>query len=195
MTSHRWTRHAMSAVAASAVAAGILSAGGGTALAATEAPSLAAAPQCDDGAWSGAGASVEGTPSQFAAGAAGATYVWHDGAGWHLRTTDATPGPHHYAGTIAASPGAALVGVTKVHLEPGDHIWVDPHQVLHYDFTTFQRVDGIDFHATACDTARTHESLTFALLRGTANESPADVVLGRDDHHPSSDPFNVTRTT
>jgi hypothetical protein len=93
--------------------------------------------RCDDGPWKVADASVEGAPAGFEAGEIGRTYVWHDGGGWHPRTTDARPGPHHYSGTIITSPGAKFVDVAKVRLEPGDVLFVHDHQVLHYAFTTF----------------------------------------------------------
>jgi hypothetical protein len=93
--------------------------------------------RCDDGPWKVADASVEGAPAGFEAGEIGRSYVWHDGGGWHPRTTDARPGPHHYSGTIITSPGAKFVDVAKVRLEPGDVLFVHDHQVLHYAFTTF----------------------------------------------------------
>ena len=64
------------------------------------------------------------------------------------------PGPHHYSGTITTSPGARLVDVAKVRLEPGDTLFVDDHQVLHYAFTTFDAIDGVNFRVTACDSDR-----------------------------------------
>jgi hypothetical protein len=149
---------------------------------------------CDDGSWTGAGTSVQGRPAGFDAGDAGRTYVWHDTRGWHLRTTDATAGPHHYSGTIATSTGAHFSDVDKVHLDPGDQLYVDDHNVLHYSFTTYQGIDGINFRVTACDGDREHETLGFFLQKDTHNDTPANVDLGRDAHHPSSDPFTVSRT-
>lgn len=149
---------------------------------------------CDDGKWTGAGASVQGRPHGFDAGDLGRTYVWHDATGWHLRTTDATSGPHHYSGTITASPGAHFSDVDKVRLDQGDHLYVDDHNVLHYDFTTYEGIDGVNFRVTACDGDREHETLGFFLQKQGTDDNPVMIDLGHDDHHPSSDPFTVTRT-
>src|SRR5690348_14690942 len=76
----------------------------------TSAPAAAGAQparvHCDAGPWTGA-ISPEGRPDNLDAGDAGAVYVWHDGDGWHIRTTDARPVDHHYTGTIRLEPSAA----------------------------------------------------------------------------------------
>jgi hypothetical protein len=154
----------------------------------------ATAQRCDDGPWRGAGASVEGSPAGFDAGDAGRTYVWHDLDGWHLRTTDAHPDPHHYSGTITVSPGARLLDVTKARFEPDDHLWVDDHNTLHYSFTTHEGIDGINFKVSACDADRDRETLGFFLQKNGHNDDPANIVLGAGRNHPSSDPFTVRRT-
>jgi hypothetical protein len=149
---------------------------------------------CDDGKWTGAGVSVQGRPAGFDAGDLGRTYVWHDANGWHLRTTDAADGPHYYSGTITASPGAHFTDVAKVRLDPGDRLYVDDHNVLHYDFTTYEGIDGVNFRVTACDGDRSHETLGFFLQKQGTDDNPAAIDLGRADHHPTSDPFTVSRT-
>lgn len=160
----------------------------GTAAAAT--PAQAA---CTDGPWSVAGASVEGAPAGFDPGDAGRTYVWHDATGWHLRTTDARPGAHHYSGTIAASPDAQFVDVAKVKFDKGDSLWVDGHHVLHYAFTTYRGVDGLNFRVTACQADHSQEHLVFALHKDGTTDQPADIDLGAHRDHPSADPFVATR--
>lgn len=151
-------------------------------------------PRCDDGPWKVAGASVEGAPAGFNAADLGRTYVWHDGAGWHLRTTDARPGPHHYGGTIAASPGASFADVDKVKLDPGDVLFVDDHRVLHYAFTTFQGIDGVNFRVSACDGDRTHERLIFAVQKNGTGDDPGLIDLGAHRTHPVADPFVAHRS-
>ena len=150
--------------------------------------------RCDDGPWRVADASVEGAPAGFDAGDVGRTYVWHDSDGWHLRTTDARPGPHHYSGTITTSPGAKFVDVAKVRLEPGDKLFVDDHQVLHYAFTTFDAIDGVNFRVSACDSDRSHEQLTFALQKNDRGDDPALIDLGVHRTHPGTDPFTAHRS-
>jgi hypothetical protein len=54
-------------------------------------------------------------PDSFDAGDSGAVYLWHDGKGWHIRTTDKTPGAHHYSGTGDSKrhPDAATIEVRR----------------------------------------------------------------------------------
>ncbi|PZS19012.1 MAG: hypothetical protein DLM60_10820 [Pseudonocardiales bacterium] len=193
----RGFRVARGAVLTALTAVGVLAVTGvaGAAPAGATAPTrLSGAPRCDDGPWTGAGASVEGRPSGFDAGDAGRTYVWHDSDGWHLRTTDARPGPHQYSGTITASPGARFLDVVKVRFEPGDRLWVDDHNTVHYSFTTYQGIDGIDFKVSACDGDRDREILGFFLQRNGHDDDPSTIDLGAGRHHPGSDPFTVHRT-
>lgn len=157
--------------------------------------STALRPRCDDGAWRGPdGIGVEGRPAGLDPGDRGAAYVWHDGDGWHLRTTDATNTAHHYSGTIAVSPGARVVDVRRLRLESNDHVWVDDHQVLHYDFTTYRGTDGFDFRVTACDHSREHESLRFSMDYDGHEDDPARIDLGAQKQHPRSATFTVTRS-
>jgi hypothetical protein len=152
-----------------------------------------AAPACDDGAWHAAdGVSVEGRPS-FDAGDSGAAYVWHDANGWHVRTTDATRGAHHYTGSISASPGAAFVGVRPVRNERDDHVWVTGDNVLHYDLTTYRGVDGFDFRVTACAHDRDHEALRFSMDYNGREQDTARLKLGEHKQHPDSARFTVWR--
>lgn len=173
---------------ATGVAATVLAAAATVAVAGV----AAAAPgPCDGDGWHVAGASVDGAPAGFDAGDAGRTYVWHDAGGWHLRTTDARPDAHSYTGTIAASPGAAFVGVTRVRVDPADALWVDDHKVLHYSFVTHAGIDGVDFHVTGCPDPA-HQKLVFALRKNGAAD-PGLIDLGRHRDHPGTDPFTATR--
>jgi hypothetical protein len=173
-------------------------AGGGAALAVAAtlsvAPGVAAAAP-DDGACDGAGwriadASVDGAPARFDAGDAGRTYVWHDGGGWHLRTTDIHPDAHLYTGTVTASAGASFRDVHKVRLDPADRLWAD-RQVLHYSFVTHAGVDGIDFRVGGCRATDTR-TVAFSLRKNGAAD-PRLIDLGAHRAHPATDPFTVTR--
>jgi len=118
------------------------------AAAATAQPATTATVRCDAGAWTGA-ISPEGRPDNFDAGDAGAVYVWHDGDGWHVRTTDQRPVDHHYTGTIHLQPAVAnFADIRTVRDERDDRVSVDGTNTLHYDFHTFASIDGVDFHVT-----------------------------------------------
>lgn len=161
------------------------------------APAAAAAPStatsCDDGRWHGPdGIDVQGRPS-LDPGDSGAAYIWHDENGWHLRTTDASPGAHHYTGTIAASPGASFTAVRPVRNERDDYVSVTADGVLHYDLTTYRGVDGFDFRVSACAADRSHEALQFSLDYNGREQDTARIKLGHDKRHPDSARFTVWR--
>lgn len=168
-----------------------------TQLTAATTPAAPAAPStstsCDDGRWhAGDGISVEGRPS-FDAGDSGAAYVWHDSDGWHVRTTDAARGAHHYTGTISVSPGASFTAVRPVRNERDDHVFVSSDDVLHYDLTTFRGIDGFDFRVSACAHDRDHEALHFAMDYNGREQDVARIKLGEDKQHPDSASFVVVR--
>jgi hypothetical protein len=154
-----------------------------------------AAPRCDDGSWRGPdGINVEGRPRGLDAGDRGSVYLWHNADGWHLRTTDITNDAHHYTGAIALSDGARFTSFAPVRLEHGDRVWVDGTNTLHYDFTTYNGVDGINFTVSACDGARDHELMRFTMDINGHEDDPSRIALGANKQHPDSATFTVTRT-
>ncbi|MEA2645721.1 MAG: hypothetical protein QOE92_804 [Chloroflexota bacterium] len=153
------------------------------------------APACDDGRWKGAGGvNIEGRPEDFSAGDRGAMYVWHDGDGWHLRSTDILPTDHHYSGEIRLSRGASFSAFRTVRLDREDAVWVTGDNVLHYRFDTHNGIDGIDYRVSACDHDRDHEVMVFNLKYNGSNDDAGRIRLGHDREHPRSVPFMVHRT-
>jgi hypothetical protein len=150
--------------------------------------------RCPDGRWIGPnGIDVEGRPN-FDAGDSGAAYIWHDGSGWHLRTTDAMTTPHHYQGTIAVSSDAEVTSLRGLMLERTDHVWRTNDNVIHYDFTTYTGVDGLDFTVSSCDPNHRNETLRFHLVYNGYTQDPARIKLGPEKAHPPSADFAVQRT-
>lgn len=133
-----------------------------TAVASPSPGSRPSASRCDATPWTGA-ISPEGRPDSLDAGDAGAVYVWHDGDGWHIRSTDQRPVDHHYTGTVRLLPaGESIVDVRPVRDERDDRVFVGGDNVLHYDFHTFASIDGADFHVTCADRGRgSRERLAF----------------------------------
>jgi hypothetical protein len=182
---------------------GIASGAAAVSLAAAPSPAMsltaatAPAPQpmrCPDGRWIGpAGINVEGQPP-FDAGDSGAAYIWHDGSGWHLRTTDAVNTAHHYTGTIAVSGDASVVTLQPLQLERSDHVWRTNDNVIHYDFTTYTGVDGLNFTVSSCDPNHRNETLHFHLVYNGSTQDPARVKLGPNKQHPPSADFIVQRS-
>jgi len=153
-----------------ALPAAVVACGGGPTLeiqpaaarTAAASPPPPVAGRCDATPWTGA-ISPEGRPDGLDAGDAGAVYVWHDGDGWHIRTTDQRAVDHHYTGTIRLLPaGESFVDLRPVRDERDDRIFVDGDNVLHYDFHTFASIDGADFRVTCADRRRgARERLAF----------------------------------
>jgi len=150
---------------------------------------------CADGRWIGPdGISLEGRPDRIDAGDRGAVYLWHDASGWHLRTTDSSPGAHYYSGSVAASAGARFTYFAPVRLEKDDdHVWVTGDNVLHYSLTTYRGVDGIDFRVSACGLDRSRESLRFSMDYNGHEDDPSRIDLGDSKRHPDSATFTVSR--
>ena len=169
------------------------SAGSAGATATSGAPTSSTAPRCDDGAWTGPGSIDPNGRPRFDAGDSGAVYIWHDGTGWHLRSTDALPGAHHYTGTVALNADARFTSFRSVRLERDDHVWVTGDNVLHYDFTTYRGVDGLDFTVSACGAARDHETLHFSLDYNGREQDTARIRIGENRAHPDAATFAIRR--
>lgn len=187
--------------------AGLVACGGTTLQVQPAAATLAASPQpatgqqpaaaeCDASPWVGA-ISPEGRPDGLDAGDAGAVYVWHDGDGWHIRTTDRRAVDHHYTGTIRLQPAAAnFTAVRTVRDERDDRVFLDGTNVLHYDFHTFASVDGADFRVT-CPAERRGERERERLAFHTDSDGHpiADRVrIGDSKRSPKSADFAFTRS-
>ena len=156
----------------------------------------AASVDCADGRWVGPdGISVQGRPDRIDAGDRGAVYLWHDSTGWHVRTTDASPGAHHYSGSIAVSADARFTAFAPVRNEKDDHVWVTGDNVLHYALTTYRGVDGFNFRVSAClpraDVQK--ETLRFSMDYNGREDDPARIDLGDSKRHPDAATFEVRR--
>jgi len=149
---------------------------------------------CADGPWIGPdGINVQGRPDNFDPGDRGAAYLWHDAYGWHLRTTDASPGAHLYTGTIAASQGTRFTAFAPVRNERDDHVWVSGDNVLHYSLKTYRGIDGLNFRVSACGFDREREALGFSMDYNGHEDDPARIDLGDSKRHPDSATFMVHR--
>jgi hypothetical protein len=160
----------------------------------TDQPAGGPAARCDAGVWTGA-VNPEGRPDNFDAGDAGAVYVWHDGDGWHIRTTDSRPVDHHYTGTIRLEPAAAnFVDIRTVRDERDDHVSVDGTNTLHYDFHTFASIDGVDFHIT-CPAGRRDGRERLAFHTDFDGHPISDRVrIGDSKQSPTSADFAFVRS-
>jgi hypothetical protein len=102
--------------------------------------------------------------------------------------------PHHDTGTIAVSPDADVTSLRAVQLERADHVWRTNDNVIHYDFTTFTGIDGLDFTVSSCDPYHRNETLCFHLVYNGHTQGPARIKLGQNKAHPPSADFSVERS-
>ncbi len=169
-----------------------------TAPASSSAPAVSGtttAPVCDDGPWMLAdGINVNGRPDHFDRGDRGATYIWHDGSGWHLRTTDVRNVENDYTGFITLTSGGRFTSVHAVMNEKDDRVYLDGNHVLHYSFNTYNGIDGFDFTVSACNGDRQHETLAFHLTRDGSDDNPARIDLGDAKVHPDAATFRAVRS-
>ena len=131
-------------------------------------------------------APVQGTPHDFAAGARGGDYLWHDASGFHLRVTHRGDHRAVYTGVITAS---APMRIDPVKLEKGDVAKLSAdHRTLTFAFADYGRIDGVNFHTDCASSLRVDR-----LHVGNANLPSDRVYLGAYRTHPKAIPFTVHR--
>ena len=156
-------------------------------VASTTATTTVASTDCDAGAWHTDGISVQGRPDNLQPTA---TYIWHDAAGWHVRTSGANDKPHVFSGR-ATVRGGSFTSVQKVRDERDDRVYQDGN-TIYYRFVTYQAVDGFDFRVSGCSSAE-REVLAFG-ARYDGAPAANRVIVGDRGRHPGRDPFYVVRS-
>ena len=139
---------------------------------------------CDKAPWA---PRVEGRPQGFGAGSISGDYLWHNGAGFHLRVTHGhTHDGRVYTGEIHSGQPMQL---EPVRLEGKDTVALSADaKTIYFKFENHGRIDGIDFHT---DCAR---NLTVSKLKVGGHALPATHVdLGYYNTHPAHVPFTVHR--
>jgi len=126
---------------------------------------------------------VQGQPQSFHVGGPAGFYIWHDGDGWHLRTTTPSTEGHNFTGSIRSSEPIRLVH--EFHGERNDYVIVHDN-VINFRFDTHNRVDGIDF------TVGCTEGLRFDLYGEGHQWLAARIWLGWRGTAPAN-PFTVMR--
>lgn len=130
----------------------------------------------------------QGRPTRLQEGKANVYAVWHDGNGWHLRTTTKRK-EHYFRGTIHVEGGT----FTRVHsrgLEKKgglhDHWRIGPkRQTITFDFQTNKGIDGIDFNVSkGADRVRFH-------LHIDGKDLPTHTLVGASNQHPQQMPFSL----
>jgi hypothetical protein len=127
---------------------------------------------------------VIGAPSITPGGVDG-VWVWHDGAGWHLRVTHPSTSPEVFTGTVRS---AQTITAHPYALEKVDtfQLSADRH-VLTFSLTNHGRIDGFDL----TDQCAIYTQFGF---QHAGTELPASAVhLGAHAVAAATDPFVVRR--
>jgi hypothetical protein len=128
-------------------------------------------------------ANVQGTPDIDANSMTG-YYIWHNHAGWHLRTH----GPdNEHDFTARLRTDGTFTDVDPVALENGDAVMEEGDKTLTIHFHTFGATDGVNFKIDGGN------HLLFDLKVDGKHIDKDDIFLGRRGVHPRHNPFMVKR--
>ncbi|HUL61356.1 MAG TPA: hypothetical protein VLU43_18910 [Anaeromyxobacteraceae bacterium] len=118
----------------------------------------------------------------FGPGAPEAYWIWHDGGGWHLRSTTAGM-PHRFHGTILPL-GGEITDARPIRPDLPDRVRVGPGGIT-FDLVTQGGEDGFDWHVSSgCNRFE-------IFIDGAAR--PGHVRLGGPSNSPQHVPFDRCR--
>ena len=128
---------------------------------------------------------VLGSPGVKAQQAQG-IYLWHGAHGYSLRVTH--PGRARLVVTGAITVSRDVSAVRRIALERSDSVTRSNHgRTLHFRFTNYGGVDGIDFGAECSKTVQV------ALQIAGRKATPGQVFLGQHRASATSVPFTIER--
>jgi len=129
---------------------------------------------------------VQGRPQGIDPKTTAATYMWHDGDGWHIRVTHHSTNLRTFSGQLSTT--GTFANVSPVHLEKSDQFQVSSdHHVITFLFKNYGFIDGINFH-TRCAPSFT------AAFQSDGSTAPTDkIVIGHTGAHPPTNPFTISR--
>jgi hypothetical protein len=124
---------------------------------------------------------VEGRPTDFRRGAPEAYWVWHDGNGWHLRTTTQSH-LHRFSGRVWI-PKGEVADVRMVRSEHNDRFRKSGSSMT-FDFQTLGDEDGFDFKIA-------EGNCTYFHLDIDGKPVPSRVFLGAKNVSPTAAGFRA----
>ena len=129
---------------------------------------------------------VQGQPKDIDPKTTAATYMWHDGNGWHIRVTHHKTNLRTFSGQLSTS--GTFANVSPVHLEKSDQFQVssDKHTIS-FLFKNYGFIDGVNFHT------RCAPSISVAFQSDGTTAPPSKVDIGHTSAHPPTDPFVISR--
>jgi hypothetical protein len=124
---------------------------------------------------------ASGRPA-FGPGAPEAYWVWHDGGGWHLRSTTAGK-PRRFHGTVVPL-GGEITDARPIRPNDVERVRIAPGGIA-FDFLTQGGEDGFDWHVSSgCNRFEIY-------VDGAAR--PGHVRLGGPANSPQHVPFDRCR--
>lgn len=137
----------------------------------------------DDGHWPGF---VQGRPAGINPKTTSATYMWHDGNGWHVRVTHRTTNLKSFSGQITTT--GTFSKAKPVRLEKNDTFSVsNDKKVITFVFKNYGYIDGVNFYT------RCAPSITFAFQSDGKTQPARRIVIGRRSTRPHHNPFTISR--
>src|SRR3954452_17275218 len=128
---------------------------------------------------------VEGRPAHLHVRGATGDYIWHDGAGWHLRVTHPTRSRMVFRGVITAS---SPITFQRVRDEQRDKVTVlNGGKTLVFRFVNHGGIDGVDFRDSCASTMKV------ALALNGHRLGRNHIYIGAHSARPSRDPFVISR--
>jgi hypothetical protein len=114
-------------------------------------------------------------------------FMWHSN-GWHIRVTHHGKNLESFSGQLTTA--GTFVKPHAVNLEKNDEFVVSPDKHgISFLFKNYGSNDGLDFY-TACA-----PSITFTFQSDGQTSAPANIVIGSGSARPTTNPFQVTRTS
>ena len=130
---------------------------------------------------------ANGRPAGIDPQTATGAYMWHDGAGWHIRVTHRHDARRTFAGRITTS--GRFFGVKPVRLEGHDTLKVSAdHHVITFRFGNYGAIDGLGFRVSCAP------SIGFGFASDGATMPVSTVTIGHGAVNPATNPFEISRS-
>ncbi len=128
---------------------------------------------------------LEGQPTQLRQGVLESYWVWHDGDGYHVRTTTAHD-RHVFSGYVETARGG--VWVKSYQLRPDDVVRLTGNRI-EFRLNTQRNLSGFDLRLDWSSEATLHLELD-----GSGGQKILDkVFVGSENSHPTSNPISLAQ--
>jgi hypothetical protein len=129
----------------------------------------------------------DGEPTMLKPNHIRGAFVWHDNAGFHLRTTAISDEQHVFTGTIHTN--GYFKDVDDRFFRGDDYYHLTDRDTIDFQFTTDGRNVGIDYDVADSD------YIAIEIYIDGQKISPMDIYVGKDGWHPNDYKFTLDRPT